>query len=60
MFHTLYKLLQGGIMPSKLIHWMKYKGTDPGKLESPPEFHHTVSRVHYHHSVVILVQGILS
>ena len=36
MFHTIYKLLQGGIMPSKPIHWMNYQGTYPGKLESPP------------------------
>ena len=60
MFHKIYKLLQGGIMPSKIVHWMKFQGTDPGKLDSPPKFYQTVSRGYEHHSVAILVQGILS
>ena len=60
MFHTIYKLIQGGIMPSKLIHWIKYQLTDPGNLEYPPEFHQTVSRGCERHSVAIIVQGILS
>ena len=60
MFHTIYKLLQGSIMPSKLIHWKKYQGTDPGNLDSPPGFYQTMSRSHEHHYVAIIVQGILS
>ena len=59
MFHTIYKLLQGGITTSNLIHWVKYQGTDPGNLYSPPEFYQDFSRGHEHHSVAILVQGIL-
>ena len=37
---------------------MKYQVTDPGKMNPFPEFHQTVYRVHEHHSVDILVQGI--
>ena len=39
---------------------MKYQGTDPGNLESPPEFHQNFPRICEHHAVAILVQDIFS
>ena len=46
-------------MPSKLINYMKYQVTDPGKMDSPPEFQQTVSRGHEKNAVAILVQSIV-